>query len=119
MKNLLLLLFLTAALVSCKKDPVIEPGDLFIEVRYEGVGEDLTEVWLYESWEKFDSHVYYDKGMSNEYGEVLFENLDPGWYVVEAAKTKSSLLKLWAADSVEVQEGRQTNKILILEPVSR
>ena len=116
MQKYFLLLLLAVALVTCKKDPVIETGDLFIEVRYDGAGEDHAEVWLYESWDKFDRYEYIEKQFSNEYGEVLFLELEPGWYVIEAEKEKSSLFILWAADSVEVVAGRQTNKMLILEP---
>jgi len=119
MKKLFMLIILAVILFSCKKDPVVLTGDLLIEVRYEGAGESQAEVWLYESWDKFDRYEYYDKDMSNENGEVLFENLDPGWYVIEAEKEKSSLFILWAADSIEVVEGRQTNKMLILEPAGR
>ncbi len=119
MRRFLFFLFLTATLVTCKRDPVIETGDLFIEVKYDGSGEDHTEVWLYESWYKFDRYEYLEKQISNDYGEVLFTDLDPGWYVVEARKEKSSLFIVSAADSTEVMAGRQTNKILILEPEGR
>ena len=119
MQRYLLLLLLAVALVACKRDPVIETGDLFIEAEYDGAGEDHTEVWLYESWYKFDHGEYLDKQFSNDYGEVLFEALDPGCYVVEARKMRSSLFILWAADSVEVVARRQTNKILWLEPENR
>ena len=119
MQKYLLLLLLLVALVSCKKDPVILTGDLFIEVKYDGAGEDHTEVWLYESWDKFDRMEYYDMEISDEYGGVLFYNLEPGWYVIEAEKKESSLFILWAADSVLVEEGRQTNKILLMEPAGR
>ena len=119
MQRYFLLLLLAMALITCKRDPVIETGDLFIEVEYDGAGEDHTEVWLYESWYKFDRYEYLEKQFSNDYGEVLFEALEPGWYVVEARKEKSSLFVISAADSVEVEARRQTNKILILEPENR
>jgi hypothetical protein len=119
MQRYFLLLLLAIALVTCKRDPVIETGDLFIEVKYDGAGEDHTEVWLYESWYKFDRYEYLEKQFSNDYGEVLFIDLEPGWYVVEARKEKSSLFIISAADSVEVVANRQINKILIMEPESR
>jgi len=100
--------------VSCKKEQTT--GDLFISTEYDGVGEENVEVWLYESYDKFMRYEYLDNQFSDEYGEVYFYELDPGWYYIEAEKQKSSLFKIYAVDSLEIKVSRRTNKILVLTP---
>jgi hypothetical protein len=115
MKKIFFLAILVLILFSCKKEPAT--GDLFISTEYESVGEENVEVWLYESYDKFMRYEYLDKQFSDEYGEIYFYELDPGWYYIEAEKQKSSMFKIYAMDSVEISAGIKTNKILILGPV--
>ena len=97
-----------------EKEP--EKGSLSITTEYEGMPEENVECWLYESYFKFQKQEYLQKELSDEFGEVFFDNIEAGWYIVEARKIESSMFTLWAADSVEIEAGRRTNKILILWP---
>lgn len=114
MKRLFLLLFTILLLGACEKEP--ETGSLFITTEYDGLPEDNVECWLYESYSKFQRYEYLQKELSDENGEVYFEDLEGGWYYVEARKIESSIFTIWAADSVEIEPGRRTNKILLLWP---
>jgi hypothetical protein len=111
-KHFFLLVLSVFLLGACEKEP--ETGNLFISTEYQGAPEDNVECWLYESFYKFTRYEFLQKELSDEYGEVYFDNLEPGWYFVEARKVKSSLFTIYAADSVEVQAGRRTNKILVM-----
>jgi hypothetical protein len=115
MKRFLIVLSAILVLGTCEQEP--EPGSLFISTEYDGVSEENVECWLYESYDKFQRYEFLQKEISDELGEVYFDNLEAGWYYVEARKIKSSLFTVWAADSVEIEAGRRTNKILLLWPV--
>jgi len=113
-RNLFWIMLLPLLLAGCKKE-VIPSGDLFITTRYDGMAEDNVEVWVYESWQQFQDYEYLMSGFTNDYGEITFTDLEPGRYYLEAEKEKSSLFVLSKVDSVEIIDGRQTNKILNLE----
>lgn len=100
---------------ACEKEP--PPGSLFITTKYDGSSEDNVECLLYESLFKFQHFEYLQKDLSDELGDVLFEDLEAGWYIIEASKDKSSLFTIYAVDSVEITAGKRTNKILNLFPV--
>lgn len=110
----LFIILLPALLAGCKKE-MIPSGDLFITTSYQGMAEDNVEVWVYESWQKFLGYEYLVSGFTNDYGEITFTDLAPGKYYLEAEKEKSSLFILSKVDSVEIIDGRQTNKIMNLE----
>jgi hypothetical protein len=114
MKKILILVMILAALGACKKTPIT--GDLFISTEWQTVPEQDVEVWIYESYDKFVGYEYFDKQFSNEFGEVFFAQLPPGWYYLEAEKMKSSQFTIYKFDSVEVLPDRQINKILVMEP---
>jgi len=113
-RRFLLLILIIVLLGSCEKEP--QTGSLLISTEYDGTPEGDVECWLYESYYKFQHYEYLQKELSDELGEVYFDNLEAGWYLVEARKTKSSLFKISDVDSVEIEAGRRTNKILILFP---
>jgi len=115
MKKTLFVLMVFLSLSACRKE-IVPSGDLFITARYDGVAEENVEVWVYETWEKFLAYEYLVSGFTNEYGEILFEGLEPAKYYLEAEKEKSSLFVITKVDSVTVEDGRQANKILNLEP---
>jgi hypothetical protein len=114
-KYILLLAIAVFLLGTCEKEP--SKGSLLISTEYNGTSESDVECVLYESLYKFQHYEYLQKDLSDDLGEVLFENLEAGWYIVEADKVKSSLLTVYAVDSVEIIAGKRTNKILNLFPI--
>ncbi len=116
MKRIAVILLIGILLTACKKDPVPETGDLFITVEYDGFFEENVEVWLYDSYYGFENFEYLDKQYSDANGEVLWVELLPGWYYLEAEITKPVSFYLYAFDSIEVVANMQKNKRLILYP---
>jgi hypothetical protein len=116
MKHTVFLFLIAIALVACKKDPVVETGDLLITVEYDGFAEENVEVWLYDSYDAFLDFEYLEMQLSDENGEVFFAELLPGMYYYKAEITKPVNFTLYAADSTEVVAGQQKNKRLILFP---
>ena len=114
LKKWFFLIILVVAMMACTKKPVT--GDLFISTEWQTVPEQDVEVWIYESYDKFLGYEYLEKQFSDEFGEVYFLELPPGWYYLEAEKMKSSQFTVYKFDSVEVLPDRQTNKILVMEP---
>ena len=114
LRNWSLLIMVGLAIVACTKKPVT--GDLFISTEWQTVPKRDVEVWIYDSYDKFLGYEYLDKQFSDEFGEVYFIELPPGWYYLEAEKMKSSQFTIYKFDSVEVLPDRQTNKILVMEP---
>jgi hypothetical protein len=115
MKKLVIISFLALMLVSCEKKQ--ELGDLLIVAEFDGMVEENVEVTLYDSYDNFVNYVFLERQLSNEYGEVFFPELLPGWYYFEAEKSKSSLFSIYAVDSIEVVVRQQVNKILNMAPV--
>ena len=116
MKKLIILSILAMVLFSCeRKEPQVW-GDLLIITEYERTPEENVEVTLYSSYDNFVNYVFIERQLSDEYGEVYFPDLLPGWYYFEAEKAKSSLFEVYAMDSIQVFGTQQVNKILIMEP---
>ena len=116
MKRIAVVLLFGLLVISCEKKP--KTGDLLITVQYDGFAEENVEVWLYDSRASFDNYEYLDKQLSDANGEVFWAELQPGWYYFEAEITKPVNFTLYAADSIEVVENMQKNKLLILAPGS-
>jgi hypothetical protein len=116
MKKLLIISVLTLILFSCERKEPQQWGDLLIITEFEGTPEENVEVTLYSSYDNFVSYVFTDRQLSDEYGEVYFPELLPGWYYFEAEKAKSSLFTVYAMDSVHVLGMQKVNKILIMAP---
>ncbi len=116
MKRITFLILIALALTSCKKDPIVETGDLLVIVEYEGMAEENVEVTLYDSYDAWFAYEFLERQLTDDYGEVLFTELPTGMYYLEAEITKSSLFSLYAFDSIVVPANLQKNKILILEP---
>jgi hypothetical protein len=69
------------------------------------------------SCEKKEQQVWGDLLIiTDEFGEVFFPELSPGWYYFEAEKVRSSLFAVYAMDSIQVMGTQQVNKILIMAP---
>jgi len=116
MKKLHILSILALLMFSCEnKEPVVW-GDLLIITEYESTAEENVEVTLYNSYDNFVNYVFVERQLSDEYGEVYFPELLPGWYYFEAEKSKSSLFAVYAMDSIQVLGTQQVNKILNMEP---
>ena len=116
MKKLLFISILALVMLSCeKKEPQVW-GDLLIITEYESTPEENVEVTLYSTYDNFVNYVFVERQLSDEYGEVYFPELLPGWYYFEAEKAKSSLFAVYAMDSVQVVGTQQVNKILVMEP---
>jgi len=109
-----MILMALVTITACKKIPAT--GDLFISTEWQTVPEQNVEVWIYESYDNFLGYEFLEKQFSDEFGEVYFLELPPGWYYLEAEKMKSSQFTIYKFDSVEVLPNRQTNKILVMEP---
>lgn len=116
MKKILFFAILAVILLSCERKDPVEWGDLLIVTEYDGTPEENVEVTLYNSFDNFVNYVFVERQLSDEYGEVYFPELLPGWYYFEAEKAKSSLFKVYAMDSIQVMGLHQSNKILIMEP---
>jgi hypothetical protein len=114
-KHLLLLAIAVLLLGTCEKEPTT--GSLYISTEYNGAPESGVECVLYASLYAFQHYEYLQKDLTDDLGEVLFENLEAGWYIAEAHKVKSSLLTVYSVDSVEIEAGKRTNKILNLFPI--
>lgn len=116
MKRVSFLIIIILALTACKKDPVVETGDLLVIVEYEGMPEENVEVALYDSYDAWYAYEFLEIQRTDEFGEVFFAELPAGKYFLEAEITKSSLFSLYAFDSTEVSVNLQKNKKLILTP---
>ena len=114
MKRTAAFFVLVLLLTACEKKP--RTGDLLITVEYDGYAEENVEVTLYDSYYAFYHYEYLDRQLTDEYGEVFWAELQPGWYYLEAEITKPVDFKLYAMDSIEVVADIQKNKILILAP---
>jgi len=112
MKRLLILFFLAFILYSCEKDP--DTGDLLIIFEYDGTNQADVECTLYSSWENLVLKTFLDEQISDEFGEVFFTGLLPGWYYFEAVKEFSSMFSVYYTDSVKVEALRQSNKLAIM-----
>ena len=117
MKRVAFLLLIVLSVTACKKDPIVETGDLLITIEYDGFPEENVEVWLYDSYYAFDNFEFLDKQFSDENGEVFWAELLPGMYYFEAEITKPVNFTLYAVDSIEVIVNAQKNKRLILSPL--
>lgn len=116
MKRIALLILIALSLTACKKDPVVETGDLLVIVEYEGIPEENVEVSLYDSYDAWYTYEFLEIQRTDEFGEVFFAELPEGKYFLEAEITKSSLFSLYAFDSVTAVINQQKNKKLILTP---
>ena len=116
MKNLLIISILALALFSCERKEPQQWGDLLIITEFDGTLEENVKVTLYNSYDNFMNYVFIDRQLSDEYGEVYFPELLPGWYYFEAEKAKSSLFTVYAMDSIQVMGMQKVNKILIMAP---
>jgi hypothetical protein len=118
MKKLLIIPILSLVMFSCeKKEPQVW-GDLLIITEFESTPEENVEVTLYSSYDNFVNYVFVERQLSDEYGEVYFPELLPGWYYFEGEKAKSSLFTVYAMDSIQVMGTQQVNKILIMKPAN-
>jgi len=116
MKKLLIISILSLVMFSCeKKEPQVW-GDLLIVTEFESTPEENVEVTLYSSFEKYENYEFVERQLSDEYGEVYFTGLLPGWYYFEGEKAKSSLFTVYAMDSIQVVGTQQVNKILVMKP---
>ncbi len=116
MKRIATLLLIVLSLTACKKDPIVETGDLLVVVEYEGIPEENVEVTLYDSYDAWYAYEFLEIQRTDEFGEVFFAELTEGKYFIEAEITKSSMFSLYAFDSTEVSINLQKNKKLILTP---
>jgi len=116
MKKFLFVSILALILFSCEKKEQQDWGDLLIVTEFDGMQEENVEVTLYNSYDNFVNYVFIERQLSDEFGEVYFPELLPGWYYFEAEKNKSSLFAVYAMDSIRVIGSQQVNKLLIMEP---
>lgn len=115
MKKIIVFLLMVLGLASCKKE-VIPIGNLNVTARYLSMAEENVEVVLYETWDKLMRYEFIDMGLTDEEGRIDFVGLEAGWYYLEAEKEKSSMFVIYKLDSALVEDGKTTNKILILLP---
>ena len=81
------LLFLTLIIVSgCRKEIVYvdETGDLVVNAR-DGAGTSLigSTVYLYEDITDFNNNIFFKTRITDNSGQVRFDNLYPGVYYVD------------------------------------
>ncbi len=108
-KYLLLLALAVLLFEACEKEP--PPGSLHLTFVSEYHSESGVECLLH----KFQSDEYL-KNFSDGLGEVLFENLEAGWYYIEAHVAWYENFSLYAVDSIEIEAGKRTNKLINLFP---
>ena len=107
LRHCFLLLIAILLLGTCEKEP--QPGSLHLTFEDEYYSTSVVECLLH----KFQSDKYLKKFCQ---GEVLFENLEAGWYYISAHRAWTNNLSLWADDSVEIEAGKRTNKLIYLFP---
>lgn len=113
MKRIAFILLIALAFTACEKDP--ETGDLLIIFEYDSYKQADVECTLYSSLENYDNYTFLERQLSDEYGEVFFSGLLPGWYYFEAEKVLTSMFSISVVlDSVKVDPLLQSNKISIM-----
>ena len=116
MKKTLILIAIVLLLTACEKDP--DTGDLRIIFEYDGTNQEYVECTLYSSWENFVTYTFLDEQISDEYGEVYFPDLLPGWYYYEGIKEFSSMFSVYVMDSVRIEARQRSNKRSIMFPAN-
>ena len=116
MKRAIIFVLLAVLLTTCNKDKEPATGDLRIFLEYDGSIQPEVECYLYSSWDNYVSYTFLDRQISDENGEVFFPELAPGWYYFDAERVFSSLFTVYAMDSVLVESGLLSQKLLILYP---
>ena len=111
-KYLFLLALAVLLFEACEKEP--PPGSLHLTFVHEDLSKSGVECLLYEALYKFQFNKYLRKDFSNGLGEVLFENLETGWYYIEAHVAWFENLSLYAVDSIEIEAGKRTSKLIYL-----
>lgn len=113
MKRFAFFLLLFLVFSACEKDP--DTGDLLIIFEYDGDKQENVECTLYSSYDNYLNYTNPDEQISDEFGEVFYPGLEPGWYYFEAVKEFSSLFSVYVLlDSIKVEPLRETSKISIL-----
>jgi hypothetical protein len=112
MKKTLILVALALMLTACEKDP--DTGELLIIFEYDGTNQENVECTLYSSWENFVNYTFLEEQISDEFGEVYFSGLLPGWYYYEGVKEFSSMFSVYVMDSVKVEALQRSNKRSIM-----
>ena len=114
MKRIAFLLLIIISFSACKKEP--DTGDLLIIFEYDDANQADVECTLYSSWENFVTYTFLEQQISDEYGEVFFPGLEPGWYYFEGKKIFSSMFSTYVMDSVKIEPLQQSNKLSIMYP---
>ena len=114
MKRILILVFLAFMLTTCEKDP--DTGELLIIFEYDDINQENVECTLYSSWENFVTYTFLEEQISDEFGEVFFPDLLPGWYYYEGEKVFSTMFSVYVMDSVKVEALQRSNKRSIMHP---
>jgi hypothetical protein len=109
---LIFLLFLTLAGASgCRKEIVIvdETGDLVVNAR-DGIGSSLigSKVYLYENIADFNNGIYFQTRITDNSGQVRFDNLYPGVYYVDCDFENTLGLTITIYGSGSVSAGYET-----------
>ena len=113
MKRIAFLLLVALVITACEKDP--ETGDLLIIFEYDGDKQENVECTLYSSYDNYFYQVNPQQQISDEYGEVFYSGLEPGWHFFEAEKEFSSMFSVYVLlDSIKVEPLQETSKISIL-----
>ena len=113
MKRIVFLLLIALFFTACEKDP--DTGDLLIIFEYDGDKQENTECTLYSSYDNYFFQVNPQQQISDEYGEVFYPGLEPGWYYFEAEKEFSSMFSVYVLlDSIMVVPLQETSKLSIL-----
>ena len=115
MKRIAFLLLVFLVFSACEKEP--ETGDLLIIFEYDGDKQENVECILYSSYDNYFNRINPDEQISDEFGEVFYPGLEPGWYYFEAEKEFSSMFSVYVLlDSIKVEPRQETSKISILYP---
>lgn len=106
------ILFLTLISVSgCRKEIVIvdTTGSLVVNAR-DGVGTSLigSTVFLYNNQADFNNSLYSQTRITNNSGQVVFENLLPAIYYVDCDFTNTSGQTIVVTGSGSVSAGYET-----------
>ncbi|MFC2081143.1 hypothetical protein ACFLR8_02925 [Bacteroidota bacterium] len=113
MKRIAFILLIALAFTACEKDP--ETGDLLIIFEYDSFNQADVECTLYSSLENYDNYTFLERQFSDEFGEVFFSELQPGWYYFEGEKVFNSMFSIYVVlDSVKINPLQQSNKISIM-----
>ena len=110
-KTVLYFLLILISVVGCRKDTLIinTTGSLVVNAR-DGAGTSLIgkTVYLYDNQADFNNSIYSETRITDNSGQVVFENLQPAIYYIDCDFTNSLGQIVVVTGSGSVSAGYET-----------